>query len=100
MNTATPRSVSVTLAQVDGPQADRRLQLQQPPRRVVGWRDLPLEFEAQQLLVEAPRPVDVVRAQPDVVHDAGSHGPVTFTAPNLQQKHDMSVRIGAAYGVR
>ena len=48
----------------------RITELEQAAGDLVGWRDLTLVFEAQQLLVEAPGPVDVVHAEADVVHDA------------------------------
>ena len=80
------------LAQVDGPQAEGRIELEQAAGDVVGWRDLTLVFEAQQLLVEAPGSVDVVHAW-DVVHDAAGHVHASLTAGTVQ-KADVSVRIG------
>ena len=65
------------LAQVDGPQAEGRIELEQAAGDLVGWRDLTLVFEAQQLLVEAPGPVDVVHAS----MDAAAVGQPALLAP-------------------
>src|SRR5205807_149996 len=56
--------------EVDSGHPERRVEAQEPARRVVGWLELALEREPEQLLVEAARAIQVGDALTDVVERA------------------------------
>src|SRR3954452_15026408 len=55
--------------QVGRVQADRLLELQQLIGALVGWFEFPPELEAEQALIEAPRPLAIRDTQSDVVEN-------------------------------